>query len=250
MKYPGSPASLQGFVVGIDGCKAGWLAVYLNGGTDCKIEVFEKISSLWNQYKGASLMLVDIPIGLPLNGSSERECDKSARRLLGQPRGSSVFPVPCRGAVYANLANASDVNNRLTGKSLSKQTLGIIQKIREVDEFLIDHSEAQVIMKEVHPELCFWALNGGRPMLYSKKKQSGLSERKRVLRESCLFTDNLIECALAKYKGKVKEDDILDALIAAVTASLNIYGPTAIPEPPEIDSKGLTMQMVYKFKPA
>jgi len=41
---------------------------------------------------------IDIPIGL-LEGP--RVCDKAARKLLGQPRGSSVFPAPCRPALEA-----------------------------------------------------------------------------------------------------------------------------------------------------
>ncbi|MEW6348758.1 MAG: DUF429 domain-containing protein [Thermodesulfobacteriota bacterium] len=43
-------------------------------------------------------MRVDIPIGLRDHGP-ERSCDLEARRLLGIRR-SSVFPVPCRSAVY------------------------------------------------------------------------------------------------------------------------------------------------------
>ncbi len=85
-------------------------------------------------------------------------------------------------------------------------------------------------------------------MNHSKKTKSGLSERKGVLRGVCMFADNLILDALVRYPGKVKEDDVLDALVAAVTASKGIYGLSIIPDLPEIDSKGLSMQMVYKFK--
>jgi hypothetical protein len=43
-------------------------------------------------------MTIDIPIRL-LSGS--RACDKAARKLLGQPRGTSVFAAPCRAALSA-----------------------------------------------------------------------------------------------------------------------------------------------------
>lgn len=45
--------------------------------------------------------MVNIPIGLPEKGPSERMCDVEARCLLAPARGSSVFPVPCRRAVHA-----------------------------------------------------------------------------------------------------------------------------------------------------
>ena len=41
------------------------------------------------------------------------------------------------------------------GKSLAKQTMAIIPKIREVDEFLESHPEYKNRLCESHPELGF-----------------------------------------------------------------------------------------------
>jgi len=87
--------------VGVDGCRVGWLAVLLNENSNCKVDVFPDVFSLWNRYKSTLLILIDIPIGLRKRGNEERKCDKKARQLLGHRRSSSVFPAPCRTAIYA-----------------------------------------------------------------------------------------------------------------------------------------------------
>jgi predicted RNase H-like nuclease len=235
--------------VGVDGCRAGWFAVTLTPGPKWRVQVFANISSLWHECGGARLILVDVPIGLRDSGFSERQCDKLARKLLGRPRRSSVFPVPCRGAAYADAGKASDINKRLTGRRLSRQTLGITQKIQEVDRLLADDNKARSVMKEVHPELCFWALNGRAPMEYRKKDGRGSLERKRLLRTVCSFTDDLLRYALEENRGKVAEDDIIDALVAALTASKGMRGLSFVPDPPEMDSTGLPMHMAYYALP-
>jgi predicted RNase H-like nuclease len=74
---------------------------------------------------------IDIPIGL-LDGP--RACDKAARKLLGQPRGSSVFPAPCRAAFGAQTdAEASSMNRQKTARGLSQQAWGITPKMEQVD---------------------------------------------------------------------------------------------------------------------
>lgn len=52
--------------------------------------------------------------------------------------------------------------------------------------------------------------------------------------------------ALSKYRRKdVARDDILDALVASITAKLSFQkGLKSIPEIPEKDSQGLPMQVV------
>lgn len=47
-------------------------------------------------------------------------------------------------------------------------------------------------------------------------------------------------------KGKVANDDVLDALIAAIEASRCLRDGVAIlPGTPEIDSRGLSMEIVF-----
>ncbi len=54
----------------------------------------------------------------------------------------------------------------------------------------------------------------------------------------------LLKYVPAKYRRKdVAKDDVLDALVAAITA----LGPlNSLPDPPELDDKGLPMQMLYR----
>ncbi|MBC7106589.1 MAG: DUF429 domain-containing protein, partial [Firmicutes bacterium] len=151
-------------------------------GGDWDAAVFPDVASLWQRFRGAALILIDVPIGPRDCGPEERACDVEARRLLGRPRGSSVFRAPCRPAVYADsYREASEINQRLTGKRLPRQTWGIARKIREVDEFLTRDGEARLRIVETHPEVCFRAL-AGRPMTYPKGTDPGFEECLQVLR--------------------------------------------------------------------
>jgi len=230
------------FYVGADGCKGGWFAVVINQEGQWQAELFESISKLWEKYREASSILIDIPIGLREYGPLERICDIEARKLLGRPRASSVFRPPCRQAVYEAILEAKTKNSQITGKSLPNQTLSIIPKIREVDKLVLSNVEARESIKEVHPEVCFWAL-AGRPMQHKKDEKEGISERRKVLRSKNSHTVEIFDYAVANFKRKeVARDDILDALAAAITA----LGPIkSLPETPEFDEKGLPMQMLY-----
>jgi predicted RNase H-like nuclease len=214
---------------------------------DWKIDVFPDVSSLWNKYSGASVILLDIPIGLRERSSKERLCDIEARKLLSHRR-SSVFPAPCRQAIPVNKTyeEASDINKQMTGRRLSLQTWNIIPKIREVDILLSNDESARSRIREIHPEICFWAL-AGHPMKHSKKTKEGFSERMQVLGSVYTHTNDIIDHASSTYRrNKVARDDILDALVAAVTAMVGVQRLISIPEVLEFDSQGLRMEMVYR----
>ncbi|WP_440945129.1 DUF429 domain-containing protein [Methanosarcina sp. T3] len=241
--------------VGVDGCRAGWFSVFLEGEneSDCnwKVEIFPEFSCLIdfldsNYGQAEPLILIDIPIGLKTGGSGERLSDLGARSIL-KARKSSIFPVPCREAIYAETyKKACEVNERLTGKRISKQAWNIVPKIREVDGFLAENGNFREKVREVGPEICFQAF-AGFPMKYSKKKDEGFLERKETLDKVCPFADELLEHALSKYRRKdLAKDDILDSLAAALTAKMgSIYGFTYVPSKPETDGKRLKIQMVY-----
>jgi predicted RNase H-like nuclease len=75
--------------------------------------------------------VLDIPIGLPLRGS--RACDLEARRLLGWPRLTSVFPAPLRPMLTAtSYQEAQHIRREIDGKGCSRQAYGIQSKVREV----------------------------------------------------------------------------------------------------------------------
>lgn len=121
------------FVAGVDGCRAGWVSFKVTlPSLTTSVEVVDLSSLLRNRPSDLACLGIDIPIGL-LDGS--RACDLAARKLLGQPRGTSVFAAPCRAALAAkNHAEASAINRQKTTSGLSQQACGIAPKIKQVDD--------------------------------------------------------------------------------------------------------------------
>jgi predicted RNase H-like nuclease len=199
------------FVAGIDGCRRGWVSFKVDlASLSTSVELIDLPSILRNKSKDMAILAIDIPIGL-LDGS--RAFDKAARKLLGHKRGTSVFAAPCRASLSAkNHAAASATTLRITGRGLSQQAWGIAAKIKQVDDAITPACQKWVF--EVHPEVCFWALAGGRPMAHRKKKKSGVEERLELLR--AVFRD--IERHLQNRPASVGRDDLLDAAVTAWTA--------------------------------
>jgi len=233
--------------VGIDGCRAGWFTVSLFDDQSWELRVFSNIEEIWDSLSHAKLLLIDIPIGIRAEGPEERICDVVARQLLGQPRASSVFPPPARPALdYETREEASEVNHSLTGRRIGVQTWGIVPKIREMDQFHRTTTEAKEKVREIHPEVLFWALNDRVKMSHNKKRLEGFVERLQVLRRHFPQCDELLMEALSRFsREQVGKDDILDALAAAVTGLCGHDRLVTIPEEPERDAHGLSMEMVY-----
>ena len=128
-------------------------------------------------------------------------------------------------------------------RKVSKQLFNITPKIREVDAVLRAERTLAARVFEVHPELAFWRLNGGRPLGEPKKVKSrpyppGLALRRRILRDARLPAE-LIEATPPKGAGV---DDLLDALACAGVAR-RIHAGTArpFPDPAPRDAYGLPM---------
>src|ERR1035438_675717 len=145
------------FVAGVDGCRAGWVRFAVEVPLlAISVDVVDLAELLRNRPSDLACLGIDIPIGL-IDGS--RACDKAARKLLGQPRGSSVFPAPCRAALGAQTyAEASEINRQKTTRGLSQQAWGIAPKIKQVDDAIT--SDCQRWAFEVHPEMCLGARRG------------------------------------------------------------------------------------------
>jgi predicted RNase H-like nuclease len=202
---------------------------------------------------GLALVLIDMPIGLPERVLPVRGCEPEARRLLG-PRRSSVFSPPCRAALAeTSYPEASAANRRETGRGLSRQSWGIAAKIAALDEALrkgaLDPARATVW--EAHPELCLWAMNGGRPMHHWKRTPAGQRERIRLLNRVEPGLGRWIAAQSPRLRGHgAAPNDLVDALALAVAARRGYpRGFRAIPYPPQHDARGLPMQMVY-WQPA
>ncbi|MES9992027.1 MAG: DUF429 domain-containing protein [Candidatus Thiodiazotropha sp.] len=230
--------------IGIDACRRGWFYVQLLDAENYETGIAEELSTLREIIIGADLTLIDIPIGLKSHGKEERSCDLEARRLLGR-RSSSVFPVPCRQAVACNnYQEGSELNHALTGRKLSRQSWGIVPKIAEADRLIRD-LPVKTKLREMHPEVCFRALNRGQPMAHNKKRPQGQGERLAVLSQYLPQSRTILKKVRARWlKKDLADDDILDALVGAVTAT---YTEKLISLPPvaEKDQLGLTMEIVF-----
>ena len=230
---------------GVDGCKAGWFYVRIQG-RGINHGIVTHLSELVEEAPKDSYVFVDIPIGLRDIDRTSRACDTAARRLLGSPRRSSIFNAPIRAVLtHTDYATANAQSKKISGKGLSRQSFAITPKVKEVDDLLCSSEKARSIIREVHPELCFYGLSGRRPMTHRKKSRAGFQERLAVLKSHCAAAETVVDEALSAYLRKhVAADDVLDALVCAITASMPDYWRT-VPEIPDADSQGVPMEMVY-----
>lgn len=230
--------------VGADGCRAGWFWVGFAPPRRWSVGVAEDAGALWEAHGDAERLLVDVPVGLLEGGEDERACDLGARRLLGGGRASSVFPVPCRPAVYADdPEEASRINRDRTGRGLSVQSRSLLESVREVDRLLRSEPGARRAVREMHPEVAFWGLNAGETVTAGKHDRGGLVERLAILDAHDARAPRVASAALLAFpRNEVGRDDVLDALAGAVTASRR-SGLRTIPDRPPSDPHGLPMAM-------
>ena len=230
--------------VGVDGCRKGWITSAVRKHRIIEIGFSESIQSLWRKHRNADLILIDIPIGLPRKTS--RACDLEARRFLKPTSGSCVFPPPCREALQKNsYEEACTENKRITGKKISRQTWGILPKIRDVDDFLNTSPGPRKIIRESHPEVCFRAL-AGNPLGFSKKTPEGALERIEILKRYLVNVETGSLEAFHQHRANgAALDDILDAMVVAATAELAASRPLTLPPLPVKDDMGLPMEIVY-----
>jgi predicted RNase H-like nuclease len=220
-------AAGAGDAVGIDGCRGGWIAVALDAAWRPDWHLARTVDEVLARWPSARC-LIDIPIGLP--DAVPRAVEREARRRLGRPRASSVFPVPCRAAVYAaDYETACRVNREVLGSAISRQAWNILPKVREVDGLIARAPEAKRRLHEAHPELCFHALAGGVPMAHGKKRAEGCGERLALIGRRVPGAAEWIDEVLAHTRRAVlARDDLVDALALAVSARLPL---ASIPPP-------------------
>ena len=233
-------------VVGVDGCRDGWFYFRSDSGV-ISSGIAVDFARLLEGLPPGSRVFIDIPIGLIDSGSDGRECDRLARRKLGSPRASSVFSAPAFPVLAAtNYEDAKLKSDQAIGKKLSRQAFAIVLKIKEVNEYLAANRNSSIVVREVHPELCFWGLNGGVAMQHAKKKRAGYNERLGLLQKFLPNAQALVQEPLDKHKrSAVARDDIIDALVALVTACTTDDQLLSLPAKPPLDARGLTMEIVY-----
>lgn len=230
--------------LGVDGCPDGWIAVKYTRDGYRGTAIYEDVTSLWDEYRDADLVLIDVPIGLRTDCGDPRLCDTAARKVLS-PRTSSVFPTPVREAAGEDsYEEAKAKQEELTGKSMNTQTWGITPKIHEVDRFLLEHDEARGVVREAHPEVCFRMMSD-ESVSCSKTTAEGFWERVSALER---LDDAMVEHLrrAASGLGGASNDDLLDAFVLALTASAEEGDLRTLPEKPETDDEGLPMEIVYR----
>lgn len=150
-------------------------------------------------------------------------------------RSSSVVTTPIRRALESDdYRSASAINTQETGKAITQQAFGIRTKVLEVDAFL-KTNDAAIEVLEVHPEVCFAAMNGA-PLVHAKKTWAGQHQRRQLLAEAGL----ILPSDLGELGAKAPVDDILDAAAAAWTAMRVANGQArSLPEVPEEVAPGV-----------
>jgi predicted RNase H-like nuclease len=194
------------------------------------------IHEMFSLFPRPGIIAMNIPIGLlddPAKGG--RGCDRQARKVLGKPRGNSVFSPPTRSSL-----NCSTFEEACRS-GLNRQSFAILPRVREMDQII--NPERQSWIKEVHPELSFYMMDGLSPMEERRKTIPG--RRARIDLLTRFF--HQVEEGLARFPGKdVSPDDVLDAYAAAWTAMRVFQGEAGcIPENPACDSKGVAMVIWY-----
>ena len=231
---------------GIDGCRGGWVCAGWDG-ESWSLNCLPTLESIVPLLAPRATVCIDIPIGLSSDGF--RACDQVARQLLGR-RSSSVFPVPPRLALapmsYAEINLQSKVH---CGKGVSKQAFYLLPKIREAETLLRSSGSHSLDWLETHPELCFSGLNGGVPMEENKKTDDGYRERRRVLARhiSAPTMERLVQGLMtAVSRSRCARDDMMDALVCGVVASLDATHRDCLPQgKQEFDEVGLPMRICY-----
>ena len=197
-------------VLGVDGTKDGWVAIRLiveSGWVEGSTH--RTLASLADDHKDASVIAVDMPIGLPSFADWSRRADADARKKVGA-RHSSVFAVFPREVFRAGTYEAAVAISRAAGKpAISRQAYALGPKILEVAEVAAMDDR----IHEVHPEVSFAAMSG-TPLPHSKKTWAGFQERMQLLSEQHLHVPADLGMA-----GRASVDDVLDAAAAAWSAA-------------------------------
>ena len=171
-----------------------------------------------------------------------RESAMRKARAWGTRR-NRVFTAPLRPLLGASSqTEASELRSRIEEKRVTIQAWAIFPKIREVDGMLRDHPGRRDIVREVHPEVCFYFTNRERPMSFHKKRSSGREERLVLLRSWC---GDAIDEALASRRAlRCAVEDIVDAF-AALDRRARIQRASRDPSRCAADRPtGLRMEMV------
>jgi predicted RNase H-like nuclease len=199
----------MGSVAGVDGTRDGWVAVVVEDGVLSAVRRLVGVDVGFEELADAEVIAIDVPIGF-----GPREADRLARSKVGV---SSVFAIPPLEAFERPFGE---------GGGISAQAFALRDRIRHVTALAAKDGR----FREVHPELCFWAMNGERRLLHRKKSAGGALERIALLGAQgiTLDLDRLGDAS------SVPLDDVLDAAACAWTAArIQSGAAVSLPDPPQ-----------------
>ena len=234
-------------VAGVDGCKRGWICVSKATPQAMPVvTVFPSWAELAASLNGSAVIAVDMPIGLPDKTARGGRGPEQAIRPFLKARKSSVFSMPSRAAVYAELGPFENEAERLADhrrasavasqtsdppRKISIQAFGLFAKIRELDGWMREDVSRCKRVIESHPEFAFTVLNSGEPMSRPKKikgrvNPDGMAERRAFL--ACNgFTAGFLNQPAPRGANA---DDFLDACVMLLVAERHARGG-ALPYP-------------------
>ena len=210
------------WVAGVDGCRVGWIAVFvdLDGRAPAHLCLASSFVDLIDGPRTPKIIAVDMPIGLPDFIEGPGRVAEQAARPHVPGKSSSIFSVPSRKAIYAEEHGGLEDAKRTARetscppKAFSLEARNIFRKIREIDRLLIARPTLRSRVYETHPELAFCLLNSGVPLLSKKRNPSGRKARSRLLRKAGV--DKAI-LSMRPPSGS-QWDDLIDAVVCAVVA--------------------------------
>ncbi len=218
-----------GPVLGVDGCRGGWVGVVLATGSTVHgvfgAHIAEVVAAAADAAGPPAVVGVDMPLHLSETGW--RPCDQAVRAHLGAKR-SSVFPVPPGPVLDVDeYAAACAVSREMTGKAFSKQLWMLRPKIHELAAWWAATGGA-VDVREVHPETSF-SLMVGAPIAAPKRSPEGLAARRAALVAHGIDVPEDV----GPGRRLVGADDVLDAAAVAWTARRVATGAArSFPAPP------------------
>lgn len=237
-------ATTAALVAGADGCRAGWVVV-LAVGAETTVRVVSRFADVLHTGAGATVLGVDMPIGLLDQAvPGGRDCDRRARRLLGR-RACCVFTPPVRSALRAGTYARALVLNRASsaaGLGISIECFGLFAKLREVDAALRRRPALARRVREVHPELAFREMARAPAGLPPKRSSVGRAERLALLER--WFPD--VRAAAARPPRGAAADDVIDAhAVCWSAARIADRRAVCLPARPRHDARGLPMAIWY-----
>jgi predicted RNase H-like nuclease len=197
-------------VAGVDGTKGGWVAIVLDDGRFAADHLVRPVEAGFEELADAQVVAVDIPIGF-----GPRQADGAARRFLAGAA-NTVFTTPSRELLELPFGPGLGVSAQ--AHALGRRVLHVTRLARSDPRF-----------HEIHPEVSFRAMNGGRPVRHRKKSAGGVLERLGLLGRHGIELTQLGGSASAPV------DDVLDAAAAAWSAYRIATGTArTLPNPPEL----------------